>query len=476
MSAVIGRKHEQVLLENILQSGEPELVVVYGRRRVGKTFLVKNVYAKQLAFDFSCIHNATLAQQFENFTAALSRASGNNLAMPKSWIEGFYMLIAYLEPLIKRQRRVIFIDEFPWGHTPKSGFLQAFENFWNTWASAKKNLVVVICGSAAAWMIQRIINSKGGLYNRVTQKIRLLPFTVDETEVYLQSRKVNLDRLQILQLYMVMGGIPHYLRNVAVGESAAQAINKICFTKDGVLANEFKSLFQSLFNNADEHIAVVKALSKKGAGLSRNEIIKECKMSSGGGTTQLLDELTESGFITPYIPFSKTAKDTIYWLTDEYSHFYLKFIENGKFKGETAWEKYSTGASWRAWSGTAFEGICMKHVHSVKKALGIEGVHTETSTWRYKPNNGEQGTQIDLLIDRQDGNINICEMKFSIEEFAITKSYAEELKSKLSVFRNATRTKKTLFLTMLTTYGVTTNIYKTGLVQKDLTMDILFNS
>jgi Predicted ATPase (AAA+ superfamily) len=474
METIIGRKAEQELLAKILKSEEPELVAVYGRRRVGKTFLIHNAYEKQMAFEFSGIHNTTLNQQLENFITALSETASMKLAKPASWIEAFDMLVTFLTPLIKKQKHVVFFDEFPWVHTPRSGFIQAFENFWNTWASKQKNLIVVICGSAAAWMIQRVINNKGGLYNRVTQKIRLLPFTVGETEIFLQSRKINIDRFQILQIYMVMGGIPHYLKQVEKGESAAQAIDRMCFTKDGVLYDEFKNLFHSLFDKPEDHIAVIKALSKKGIGLSRNEIIEECGLTSGGGASVLLEELTESGFITPYIPFGKTAKEVVYWLTDEYSHFYLKFIDNKKIQGTGTWDRLINGSSWKSWSGTAFEAICMKHEPAIKKALKIEGVYTESSTWRYKPKKGEQGAQIDLLIDRQDHCINICEMKFSVNEFIISKGYAEELKNKIKVFASVTKTKKTLFLTMITTYGVTDNIYKTGLIQQDLTMDILF--
>lgn len=475
MDTIIGRKNEQEILNKILKSGEPELIAIYGRRRVGKTFLIRNVYEKQIAFEFSGIHNAILDQQLENFATALTIAAGNKMGQPRSWIEAFTMLINYLTPLIKKQRRVIFLDEFPWANTRRSGFLQAFENFWNTWASRQKNLIVVICGSAAAWMIQKVVNNKGGLYNRVTRKIRLLPFTVGETEEFLRLRKINLDRFQILQLYMAMGGIPHYLRNVEVGESAAKAIDKMCFTKDGVLTGEFKQLFQSLFDKADDHIAVVKALARKRIGLSRNEIIKECRLTSGGGTTNLLEELTESGFITPYIPFGKTVKEAIYWLTDEYTHFYLTFIEGSKFYGDGSWIRFSGGQSWSIWTGIAFEAVCMKQVNSIKKALGIESVHTETSTWRYNPKKGEEGAQIDLLIDRKDGAINVCEMKFSINDFSIAKGYADDLRRKLNVFRAATKTRKTLFLTMITTFGVADSTYRTGLVQNDFTMDILFD-
>ena len=475
MENVIGREDEKLLLSKIERSGEPELVAIYGRRRVGKTYLVRNVFQKQMAFDLSGIHNATIEQQLENFSVALSKSTRTRtLAKPASWIEAFSLLTNFLTPVIRKQRKVIFIDEFPWLHTPRSGFMQAFENFWNTWASRQKNLIVVICGSAAAWMIQKIINNKGGLHNRVTRRIRLLPFTLTETEAFLEERKVNLDRYQLLQLYMVMGGIPQYLKEVERGESAIQAIDRTCFTKDGLLHDEFKNLFLSLFDDATYHMDIIRALAKKGTGLTRSQIIDTCKLTSGGGTTQILSELTESGFITPYIPFDRTAKDSIYKLTDEYSRFYVKFIEGSRFSGKGAWVRFSTGISWKSWSGTAFESICMKHTLQLKKALGIESVHTETSVWRYRLQKNEQGAQIDLLIDRQDMCINICEMKFSVSAYEISKKYATELENKRNIFRDKTRTRKTLFLTMVTTYGVKNITGFPGLIYSEITMDALF--
>lgn len=475
MEIIIGRKDELALLLKIVNSEEAELLAVYGRRRVGKTFLIRNAYQKQLVFEFSGNHNTTLFQQLENFSDALSKSSGSlPLARPASWIQAFKMLTDYLTPVIRRQKKVVFFDEFPWINTPRSGFLPAFENFWNTWASLQKNLVVVICGSAASWMIREVINNKGGLHNRVTRKIRLLPFTLGETESFLKARKVKLDKYQLLQLYMVMGGIPQYLKEIETGESAIQAIDRICFSKDGPLHEEFKNLYHSLFDNARNHIEIIRVLASNKKGLTRGEIIEKCKLTSGGGTTQFLEELTESGFVTPYIPFNKTVKDSIYKLTDEYSLFYLKFIVGGKTNGQGSWITFSTGSAWKSWSGYAFESICMKHTPQLKKALGIENVYTETSIWYYKPKNGEPGAQIDLLIDRQDQCINICEMKFSVNKFEINKAYSNELKNKLRVFSDRTKTRKTLFLTMVTSHGVKNSFSYTGLIQNEVLMDTLF--
>jgi AAA+ ATPase superfamily predicted ATPase len=474
MEKIIGRKIEQTQLKNIIQSQEAELLAVYGRRRIGKTYLVRNTYEKQLVFEFSGVHNASLYQQLEVFGSVMSKVTGFPITAPTSWTQAFTLLTEYVKPLLKKEKKVIFIDEFPWLHTPRSGFMQAFENFWNMWASKEKNLVVVICGSAAAWMIKNILNNRGGLHNRVTRKIRLIPFTLGEAEAFLKDRKISLDRYQMTQLYMVMGGVPQYLKMIDKGESAMLAIDRICFTKDGFLNDEFKNLFNSLFDDAASHMVVIKALSKKGKGLTRNEIIETCKLKSGGGTTQLLDELSESGFIEVYTPYGKTAKDSIYKLVDEYSLFYTKFIENGKLKGAGSWAKYSTTQSWISWSGFAFENICMKHIKQLKNALGIESVHTENYIWRYTPKQGENGVQIDLLIDRQDRCINLCEMKFSINEFEITKSYAKDLQAKIDVFREKSKIKKTIFLTMVTTNGVKNISNYVGLVQKEIKIEALF--
>ncbi|MFP5081390.1 AAA family ATPase [Pedobacter sp. JCM 36344] len=477
METIIGRAIEKKLLLDIEKSGDAELVAIYGRRRIGKTFLIRNGFSRELAFEFSGIHHATLDQQLEGFSLALTHASGSlPLAKPHSWLKAFEMLKQYLTPLVKSQRTVIFMDEFPWIDTPKSGFLPAFEQFWNTWASRQPKLVVVICGSAASWMITKIINNKGGLHNRVTKRIRLLPFTIGETAAYLKNRKIKLDKYQLLQLYMTMGGIPHYLKEIVLGESAAQMIDKLCFTKDGLLVDEFKNLYFSLFDNAQSHIDIVKALAKKGKGLSRQEIIDTCKLTTGGHATKLLDELIESGFIADYTPFGKTSRNKLYKLVDEYSLFYLKYIDGSKATGSGTWLKAMTGQSWTSWSGNAFESICLKHIPQIKKAMGIEAIYTEESVWRYQPKaKTEKGAQINLLIDRNDGCVSVCEMKFSAKPFEITKTYANELNNKIDCFQQQTGTKKTVFLTMVTTYGVKKPGSHPGLVQSEVLMDALFD-
>lgn len=479
MEEIVGRKEEQQILARKLATGSPELIALYGRRRVGKTYLVRSYYKEAIVFEMTGIHEASFTEQLKNFSLALGRATNSPapLAVPDSWIQAFDDLDRFLiDKLPADKPHVLFFDEFPWIHTPRSNFLQAFDHWWNSSATKRPNIKVVICGSAASWMIDKIVNNRGGLHNRVTQTIRLLPFTLGETEAYLKHIGAVLDHYQILQLYMAMGGIPYYLQHVAPGESAAQTIDRLCFTKDGHLQKEFHNLYESLFANSEQHEKVIRTLAQKGKGLTRQEIIDECGFTTGGGTSKILKELGESGFITAYIPFGKTANESIFKLADEYSLFYQKFIEGSKATGTGTWLRQANTPSYISWSGFSFESVCHKHSLQIKKALGIEGVLTEESGWRYHPTkgSGEQGAQIDLLLDRQDRCINICEMKFATDEFVIDKKYAGELDNKVNVFRRETSTKKTLFLTMITTYGVRKNDYYTGRILGEVLMEDLF--
>jgi AAA+ ATPase superfamily predicted ATPase len=478
MGLLIGRIEEQQLLALKRASEKAELIAVIGRRRVGKTYLIRSYFEKELVFELSGLHNGSLKDQLQNFTISLQKATKSPVLMtvPSNWLEAFTILDSYLDTLPTHQPAVVFLDEFPWIHTPKSGFLQAFDHWWNGSGSKKNHLKVVICGSAASWMIDKVVEAKGGLHNRVTQTIRLLPFSLGETEAYLQSRGIVLKRYSLLQLYMSIGGIPHYLEQVHPGESTAQAIDRLCFTKDGPLKKEFILLYQSLFEDSVQHEAMIRALSKKAAGLTRQQLIEATSLSSGGGITRVLKELEESGFITPYIPFQKTANESIYKLSDEYSLFYLKFIEGSKATGAGTWLAHSATPSYTIWSGFAFESVCQKHHPQIKLALQIGGILTEVSTWRYAPPRGSKmkGAQIDLLLDRKDKIINVCEMKFANDEYVITKSYADELDNKLKIFQAETKVKSTIFPTMITTYGVKKNSYAVGRVQNEVAMDDLF--
>lgn len=474
---LVGRKKEIAILKELLQSDESEFVALYGRRRVGKTFLIESIYQKEIVFTITGLNNTGKDLQLENFTNALNNQLGRLgqiPTVPQSWLKAFDILKKYLEQVRRTHKKVIFIDELPWLATSKSGFLPALENFWNSWASKRTDIILIVCGSAASWMISNVVRNKGGLHNRITKRIRLLPFNLSETEHFLQSRNVQLERYDIVQLYMVMGGIPHYLKEVKRGQSATQVIDEVCFSKDGLLRDEFDNLYQGLFNKPERYINIVKALAQTPKGLIRSELMQKTKLTTGGTTTKIFDALEESGFIIKYLPLGNNLKLSLYKLSDPYSAFYLKFIANSRASGTGSWIKKSATSSWKSWSGFAFERLCLAHITQIKSALGISGIYTEESAWKFTGNKKELGTQIDLLIDRGDRAINICEIKFSEEAFTITKKYADDLRKKLSIFKQQTKSKKTQFLTMITTYGVTTNQYSTSLVHQNITMDDLF--
>lgn len=472
MTIIAGRDKEQRQMKQLLQTGRSEFLAIFGRRRVGKTFLIRNVYAKELVFQMTGIAHANMPQQLANFSSALRLAqkSEHSTNVPDTWFEAFEQLKAFLESH-KAEKKVVFFDELPWIDTARSRFLASLEHFWNSWASARADIVLVVCGSAASWMLNKLIHNKGGLHNRVTKRIQLEPFTLKETEHFLKIKNVSLDRYQIVQLYMAMGGIPFYLNEVSPGLSAFQIIDKTCFTKGGLLTFEYENLYRSLFSKAERHIAIIEALASKPQGLTRDEIIQTSRLLNGGTLTALLQELEESGFISKSYPFEKKIKTSLYRLTDQYSLFYLKFIKNKKVSDSGTWMSRIDSPAWRAWSGYAYENIVFAHVDNVKRALGISGIYTETSSWL----SAGKEAQIDLLIDRKDHVISICEIKFSQTPFLISKSYKAELEKKLAIFRNETKTSKSAFLTMITTFGTVENSNSLGLVQNQVTMDDLFN-
>ncbi len=459
---IIGRVDECEILKNAYENAEAEFVAVFGRRRVGKTYLIRTSLQNQMTFEFTGTKNATMSEQVLSFYNKLCNKDKRLLKkpIPKNWRESFYLLEDYIRGLKSTKRKVIFLDEVPWLATPKSDFLRSLDYFWNSYANWKDNILLIICGSAASWIINKVIRDRGGLHNRVTKRIRLMPFTLSETLLYLQSKGANYTHYHILQLYMVTGGIPHYLNDVDVTLSVTQNINKLCFTKDGILYNEFENLYSSLFRNAEAHIAVIKAMAQKNKGLTRNEIIKTYKGSSGGTLTTILNELIESGFVEIAQPFLNKSKEVVYRLIDEYSVFYLKFIQNNNYKVKDTWLHISNTQSFKSWCGFAFEGICLKHIDNIINALGISGISVAASSFVHKGNEDYKGVQVDLLLERGDGFINLCEIKFCNTAYTITKNYANALRNKESLLRELSKTKKGIFLTLITTYGLTPNKYQ----------------
>ena len=475
---ICGRKRELKRFHDIRTADEPAFVAVYGRRRVGKTFLVRQAFHDTLVFELTGMRDGTLTEQLANFTLALSRASAGAFpveGVPASWQAAFRELSQWCETLPRNQKYVLFFDEFPWLASPRSRFLQALDHFWNAWGTRQNNLILVVCGSAASWMIRRVVHDRGGLHNRVTHRVRLLPFDLAESREFLQSRRVRLTDFQIIELCMALGGVPLYLEQAQPGESAAQVIDRVCFAEDGLLHDEFSQLYPALFDSPERHIAIVRALASKSCGLTRNDLAAATGQPTSGRLTAILEELVESGFVCRREPYGRRVKDTLFRLSDEYSLFYLRWIEKWRGDPSGGWLKVRGTPRWRAWSGLAFESLCLKHVGRIKAALGIAGVSTDVAAWRYAPTDGgDEGAQIDLLIDRADACINLCEMKFSEAEFVIDRPYARRLRERRETFRRVTGTTKNVFLTFVTTHGVKSNPAALELVDSQVSMEALF--
>lgn len=470
LSKLIGRISQKRCLEKALKSNKSELIAVYGRRRVGKTFLIRETYTKDIIFELTGLQSGTMPDQLAKFHRVLSGLGGKG-ERPSSWLDAFTQLGQYIDGKRSSKKKVIFIDEFPWLDTRKSKFMMWFQDFWNSYASKRDDLVVVICGSAASYMIKNIVRNTGGLYSRVTSRIRLEPFDLYETRLFLEHKGIKYSDYDILRIYMAMGGIPFYLEQLDKGESVSQAIDRLCFTKDGLLRKEFKDIFASIFEHHERHVSIVRTLATSRKGMTRGTISDKTGIPSGGRLTTTLEELDESGFVEVYPLFNQTKKDSIYRLADEYCMFYLKFVENSN-TGKGTWLNKSTSQSYSSWQGFSFESVCLKHVEHIKHGLGMAAVDSENYSWHEKDK--IKGAQIDLLIDRADNVVNLCEMKFYGAEYTIDKKYAEDLRNKVALFQETTKTKKNVFITMVTTYGVKENPYSLQLVQKELTIDALF--
>ena len=473
---IIGRKEEQQVLQDCLDSNKPEFVAVYGRRRIGKTFLVKQFFKENFDFYITGAYQASRKDQLFNFKMTLESYSGKKRKTPQTWLEAFFQLKDYLSSLGDR-RKVVFIDELPWFDTPRSNFISAIELFWNQWAS-DQNLLLVVCGSATSWMVNKLLGDKGGLHNRVTRSIYLSPFTLGETESFLSHNHIVFNRHQIVECYMMLGGTPYYLNMLQPKLSLAQNINKLFFEENAELKREFDFLFRSLFKDCKNYRKIVEQLSKRAKGMTRQELIEDCKITENGNLTIVLDDLCNCDFIRRYTSYNKKQRDVIYQLTDLFSLFYLKYVKDANGMDETFWTDTIDSPSHRAWCGYAFEQVCLHHVRQIKRALGIEGVQCNVCSWSVPSKVDEEGRkqeggQIDLIIDRRDQTINLCEMKFSLQPFEITSSYMQHLIARRELFRQATGTNKALHLTMVTTYGIVKNA-QYGMIQSEVTMNDLF--
>lgn len=469
---VIGRQKEIRQLQSYSESGKSEFIAVYGRRRIGKTFLIDEFFQYKYSFSVSGVLDGSPTEQMTAFTLAL-RKIGYQGNTPQSWMEAFFSLSELLEKTLpENQRCVIFIDELPCFDTPRTGFIQAFSHFWNTWGQKHSQVLLIVCGSATTWMIKNIIDSHGGLHNRITHEMHLRPFTLHETEAMLQFMEINWDRLSILQLYMVMGGVPYYLSLLHKGESFVQAIDRLYFSANANLQSEYKRLFTSLFKEPEPYLEIMRILSHSRKGITREEIVKAFGKSDNGHLSEYLQNLIKCDFIRYYFVKTKKIKKTngLYQLTDFFTIFHNTFLTR-PINDEHYWSHNLQTPLMNTWLGLAFERVCMAHIPQIKKSLGIDRIGTEYYAWRSKES--ENGAQIDLLIERADRVINLCEIKYSTVPYAIDKAEDMKLRIRQSDFVTETGTKYAIFPTMISTYGVRPNVYS-GSIQAEVTLDDLF--
>lgn len=476
-SQLIARHDECEILQRCYNSSESEFVVVFGRRRIGKTFLIEQFFNKKYDFKYVGAHNLRTREQLANFSKALSHYSRRKPREFANWFEAFDALAEYLGNISGDRRKVVFIDEMPWMDSKRSDFVSALENFWNGWAAGQENIMLVATGSASSWMVDKLIKNSGGLHNRITERIFLRPFTLGETEEYLQSRKIHWDRYQILQTYMLTGGVPYYLKLLDPKDSLAQNIDRLCFTDNGALRIEYDELYNAIFPTADVYTRVIELLSSRKSGLTRQEISATTRLN-GSNLTHILTNLERCGFIAKRAQYGQKKNDVIYRLIDFYTIFYFHFIAGDTSLDEHWWLHHIDAGNTLAWMGLAFELICLEHHRQIKTALGIAGMATDVSTWRHKAshtNGNTSGAQIDMIIERADRIIHLCEIKFSHNKFSLTRDYEEKLRNRQWLFQEATKVKKTVVQTFITTYGLS-NPEAWSIVHSEVTMDDLFAS
>lgn len=475
---MIGRMHEIQELNRLYARNKAELVAIYGRRRVGKTYLVDETFEGRITFRHAGLSPADenakglLRLQLEHFYYSLHTQGMAECKIPENWLEAFALLEQFLQQIDDGRRQLVFLDELPWLDTPRSGFITAFEAFWNTWACHRKNLMVIVCGSANSWIQDKLINSHGGLYNRVTYEIKLSPFNLHECEELYKSNGVHMSRYDIAQSYMILGGIPYYMGYMNPGMSLAQNIDHLFFSRDAVLRNEYNRLFASIFTSPETVKSIVGLLYTRNAGFTRKEIAERLGIADGGQLSQNLNALISSDFVIKYVPFGYGRREGHYKLIDPFCIYYLHFIQNQRRTNEQFWQQNTTAPSVVAWRGFAYENVCFNHIRQIKDALGISAVITESSAWSKKEDD-EEGTQIDLLISRNDNVINMCEIKYYSGEFRVNKSYYAKILGRQSLLAEHISPKASVHSTLITTFGLAQNEYSSAFTNV-IVLDDLF--
>lgn len=457
---MIGREREQQELMRLLEQSESQFCAVYGRRRIGKTFLIKETFRDKFAFYHTGLANADKADQLQEFRHTL-QTYGYKCRMPRTWYEAFHQLEDYLSTR-EDEKKVVFIDEMPWMDTPNSKFVSALEHFWNGWANLRNDIVLIVCGSATSWIVSNIFQNHGGLYGRLTLQIYLRPFTLYECEQYLRSMDIVLTRKEVLEAYMIMGGVPYYWSYMRRGESLAQNIDNIFFRQNAPLANEFEALYRSLFHRPEGYITIVEALTKKKAGMTREELLRESCLNDNPVFVRQLQELEQCDFIRTYQKLGQKKKETIYQLMDNFTLFYYRYMSANAMHDEHFWSNNISSPQHNAWAGLAFERVCFQHIKQIKQRLGIAGISSSEYSFTYRPKAEEDpqwAVQIDMIINRADGIVNLCEMKYAKDEYLVSAEEEAKVRKRLACLSQRGKTKSAIHTVLITTFGVVNNSY-----------------
>lgn len=481
MSTIIGREKEIAELKSLYSSGKPEFVAIYGRRRVGKTFLVDETLKGKIVFRHAGLspvdelnQKNSLRYQLKHFYFSLQLHGMKKNKCPTSWMEAFFMLARLLESKDDdKSRQVVFLDELPWMDTPRSGFMTAFEGFWNTWGCHRANLMLIVCGSANSWMLNNLVNNHGGLYGRTTYEIKLHPFNLAECEKFYKAQSLRMSRYDIVQSYMILGGIPYYLGYLKKGLSLAQNIDQLFFAEDAKMRNEYDRLFDSIFANPVQMKRIVQFLGTRHSGYTRQEIIKETDLDDNSASTKMLQALIASDFIHAYIPFGKGKREIHYKLIDPFCLFFMKFVQGHADIDAGFWTHNVTSQKISSWRGVAFEEVCFSHIQQIKRALGIQGIASSESGWSVTGNDKQDGAQIDLIIDRKDNVLNMCEMKFYNEKYTVNKVEYLKLIHRQNILSENLPKKYVVHPVLVTTEGLKYNEYS-GIFQSVVVIDDLF--
>ena len=472
---LVGREKELEIFKHALRDDYSHFIAVYGRRRIGKTFLVREAFDYRFTFQHAGLSVGGLAEQIFEFESSIENAGGIRSEKPKNWLEAFEDLKDLIRDSTEK-RKVVFLDELSWMDTRNSDLIPALENFWNGWASARRDVILIVCTSATSWMLKKVIHNKGGLFNRLTDRIRLDTFSLAECEKMCLSNGLNCNRDQILQYYMIFGGVPYYWTFLKKGMSVPQNVDQMLFGDNPPLKDEFDYLYASIFKNPDVYIRIIRTLAKKKSGMTREELIKLSGIPNSGDLSRKLDELESCAFIRKFLSYGKKKKDAVYQLMDSFTLFYYHFLEKGVTE-EHFWSNQINMPRTNTWKGLAFEMVALRHIPQIKMKLGISGVYTETCSWYSQPDmdTGSPGAQIDLLIVRKDQVINLCEMKYSSAEYIVSKEDDEDMRRKINVLVRNTGTKYAVYPTLVTTFGVVDNSYSLNF-QSVIVLDDLFLS